>query len=73
MTEKCKISLQNVISISFLHTEKHNYNHIEIDIEKRSEKGVLKNLGEAHFFIAGCRPTAFIKINFSEGIFQEFK
>ena len=24
MTEKCKISLQNVINISFLHIEKHN-------------------------------------------------
>ena len=24
MTEKCKINLQNVIKISFLHIEKHN-------------------------------------------------
>ena len=42
MTEKCKISLQNVIKIAFLHIEKHNQNHIEVDIESRSEKGVLK-------------------------------
>ena len=33
MTEKCKISLQNVINISFLHIEKHNQNHADIDIE----------------------------------------
>ena len=42
MTEKCKISLQNMIKITFLHIEKRNYNHIEVDIESRSEKGVLK-------------------------------
>ena len=32
MTEKCKIRLQNVIKVSFLHIEKHQ-NHIEVDIE----------------------------------------
>ena len=43
MTAKCKISLQNVLKMSFLHIEKHNKNHIEVDIESRSENGVLKN------------------------------
>ena len=42
MTEKCKISLQNEIKISFLHVENNNFNHIEADLESRSEKGVLK-------------------------------
>ena len=41
MTEKCKIRLQNVIKVSFLHMEKHQ-NHVEVDIESRSEKDVLK-------------------------------
>ena len=30
------------MKISFLHIGKHNQNHIEVDIESRSEKGVLK-------------------------------
>ena len=42
MTEKCKINWQNPMKISFLHIGKHNQNHIEVDIESRSEKGVLK-------------------------------
>ena len=42
MTGNCKISSQNVITISFLSIEKHNYNHIEVDIESRPEKGVFK-------------------------------
>ena len=42
MTEKCKISLQNGVKISFLHLEKHNQNRIEVDFESRSEKVVLK-------------------------------
>ena len=42
MTEKCKISLQNGVKISFLHLEKHNQNRIEVDFESRSEKTVLK-------------------------------
>ena len=42
ITEKCKISLQNVIKVSFLHIEKHNQNHVEVDIESRSEKDVPK-------------------------------
>ena len=41
MTEKCKIRLQNVIKVSFLRIEKHQ-NHVEVDIESRSEKDVLK-------------------------------
>ena len=41
MTGKCKISSQNVIKISFLYIKKHNQNHIEVDIESRSEKDVL--------------------------------
>ena len=42
MTEKCKISLQIGIKISFLQIEKHNFNHIEVDFKSCSEKGVLK-------------------------------
>ena len=41
ITEKCKISLQNVIKIYFLHIEKHNLSHIEIVIKNGSEKDVL--------------------------------
>ena len=49
MTEKCKISLQNGVKISFLHLEKHNQNRIEVDFESRSEKVVLKT-SETHTF-----------------------
>ena len=49
MTEKCKISLQNVIKTSFLHMEKHTENHIEVDIESRSEKRVLKTRDRLNF------------------------
>ena len=42
MTEKCNISLENVIRIPFLHIEKYNQNYIEVDTESPSEKSVLK-------------------------------
>ena len=37
INEKCKIRLENVIRIPFLHIEKHNENHIEVDIESPSK------------------------------------
>ena len=49
LTEKCKISLQNVIKIYFLHIEMHNENHIEVGIESHSEKGVFKTLERLTF------------------------
>ena len=51
-TKKCKISLQNVIKISFLHIEKHNY--IEVETESCSEKGILKT-SERHTFLVTLR------------------
>ena len=50
--QKCKINLQNVIKISFLHIEKHNY--IEVETESCSEKGVLKT-SERHTFLVTLR------------------